>query len=147
MNKEILFMCEISDGFNKNTYYFVKIKFYKTCEEYFKSEVGKITKREFIDGTLKIHRCGNAAVLIETKNLLKDNNKKCKDCKFFTLCIRTNKKSENRNRQIAIATINIFFKKENCPLTLGDLKYDYGFEIKQIKECQSIETKTYEGKI
>ena len=109
--------------------------------------VGKITKREFIEGTLKTNRCGNATALIEEKNLLKNNNEKCNSCKFFTLCTRANKKSENKNRQIGIATVNYFFKKENCPLTLGDLKYDYGFEIKQIKECQSIETKTYEGKI
>lgn len=139
MNKQILLMCEINNNpynLSYKSYHFVKIKFYKAYEEYFKLEIGKITKREFIDGTLKINRGDNAAVLIETKNLLKNNNKKCKDCKFFTLCIRTNKKSKNRNRQIAIATINNFFKKENCTLIYGDLKYDYGFEIKQIKECK-----------
>ena len=82
-------------------------------------EVYKITKKEMEEKKIKKERENkfNSRFEIKEEELIKTKTEKCKKCKFFSICFRTNKRTKNLNKEIAIKMINEYYYQEGfCPI-------------------------------
>lgn len=112
-NKELNIAINISDGrvYNNQGVIFFK----QRCKVV---EVYKITKKEMEEKKIKTERENkfNSRFEIKEEELVKTKTEKCKKCKFFSICFRTNKRTNNLNKEIAIKIINdCYYQKGFCP--------------------------------
>lgn len=123
---ETIFAKVLIDGKNKilNTAIIIEdgktlIKKGATYEEDCKNiEIYKITKKEMEEKKIKTERENKYNSILEIKNeeLIKTKTEKCKKCKYFISCFRSNKKTNNLNKEMAIKIINdCYYQKGFCP--------------------------------
>lgn len=66
------------------------------------------TKREYEEEKLKNENYFGGSVTVENEKTLKykKNNKECKNCKYFSICLYVSNKSVNFKKEMAIEIIN-----------------------------------------